>query len=236
MPQALEIDDIYVGYGGASALSGVTIAAEEGGVTGITGNNGAGKTTLMHAIMGLVKPKSGLVKVFGDPVTGHSPRRMVARGVALVPEGRHVFSAQTVTENLRLGYVNRGVGFADATDRALDVFPELKEHLTRTAGALSGGQQQMVAVARAVVSSPAVLLLDEPFLGLAPVIVDRLRDGIINLARTGITVVVSDAAALRVVEFCDRAYVLRVGEVAAVGARDELLRDESLQRLLLGGA
>lgn len=146
-----------------------------------------------------------------------------------------MFSDQTVTDNLRLGYVRRGLSFSDAVDRALIAFPELKDHLGRLSGALSGGQQQMVAVARAVVSSPSVLLLDEPFLGLAPVIVDRLRDAIVSLAATGMTVVVSDAAALRVVEFCDHSFVLRVGEIVSHGTRDELTREEGLQRLLLGG-
>ncbi len=235
MPLALEIGDLHVEYGGASALTGVTLAAEQGRVTGITGNNGAGKTTLLHAVMGLVKPRQGSVRVLGDVVTGQAPRRMVTRGVALVPEGRHVFADQTVTDNLRLGYVRRGLSFSDAVDRALIAFPELKDHLGRLSGALSGGQQQMVAVARAVVSSPSVLLLDEPFLGLAPVIVDRLRDAIVSLASTGMTVVVSDAAALRVVEFCDHSFVLRVGEIVSHGTRDELTREEGLQRLLLGG-
>jgi branched-chain amino acid transport system ATP-binding protein len=235
MTAALVIDDIHAGYAGASALSGVSITAEQGTVTGVTGNNGAGKTTLMHVVMGLVKARQGSISVLGDAVTGHSPRRMVSRGIALVPEGRHVFQGQTVTENLRLGYVRRSLSFGDAVDSALAVFPELKEHLGRPAGALSGGQQQMVAVARAVVSSPIVLLLDEPFLGLAPVIVDRLRDAIVGLAATGMTVVVSDAAALRVVEFCDRSYVLRVGELVAQGTSSELLKEEGLQRLLLGG-
>ncbi len=235
MPLALEIEDLHVGYGGASALAGVTLAAERGRVTGITGNNGAGKTTLMHTVMGLVKARRGSVRILGETVTGQSPRRMVARGVALVPEGRHVFAGQTVADNLRLGYVHRQLGFDDAVDRALTVFPELKEHLRRPSGALSGGQQQMVAVARAVVSSPSVLLLDEPFLGLAPVIVDRLRDAIVDLASTGMTVVVSDAAAIRVVEFCDHSFVLRVGEIASHGTREELTREEGLQRLLLGG-
>lgn len=237
MQPALAVEDLHVNYGSAAALSGVSLAAAPGGVTGVTGNNGAGKSTLMHAIMGLVRPRRGTVRIAEEDVTGQPAWRMVARGAALVPEGRHVFTGQSVMENLRLGYVKRdGTGFAGACDSALEVFPELKTHLGRPAGALSGGQQQMLAVARAVVARPTVLLLDEPFLGLAPVVVDRLRDGIVELARSGMTVVVSDAAALRVVEFCDYSYVLRVGELAAEGSRERLLALDTLQALLLGGA
>jgi branched-chain amino acid transport system ATP-binding protein len=237
MQHAVEIDNLTVGYGGASALNGMSLSAEAGKVTGITGNNGAGKSTLMHTVMGLVRPRTGKVRLFGEDVTGQSSRRMVARGIVLVPEGRHVFIGQTVMENLRLGFVPRnGITFKDAAEAALATFPELETHIGRPAGALSGGQQQMLAVARAVVASPTVMLLDEPFLGLAPVIVDRLRDGIVRLAKGGMTLVVSDAAALRVVEFCDHSYVLRVGEVAAHGSHSELIATRDLQGLLLGGA
>ena len=237
MQQAVEVDSLTVGYGGASAVTNLCMTARTATVTGITGNNGAGKSSLMHAIMGLVKPKSGSVSVFDNVVTGRSPRTLVAHGVALVPEGRHIFTGQTVMENLQLGYVSRpGSTFRSASETAMAVFPELGQHRNRPAGALSGGQQQMLAVARAVVASPRVMLLDEPFLGLAPVIVDRLRDGIIDLSKAGMTIVVYDAAALRVVEFCDYTYVMRVGEIAAHGTKEQLLGRQDLQGLLLGGA
>jgi branched-chain amino acid transport system ATP-binding protein len=237
MQQAVEVDNLTVGYGGASAVTRLCMTARTGTVTGITGNNGAGKSSLLHAIMGLVKPKGGSVAIFENVVTGRSPRSMVSRGVVLVPEGRHIFTGQTVMENLQLGYVSRaGSNFRSASEAAMAVFPELGEHRNRPAGALSGGQQQMLAVARAVVASPRIMLLDEPFLGLAPVIVDRLRDGIVELSKSGMTVIVSDAAALRVVEFCDYTYVMRVGEIAAHGTKEELLARQDLQGLLLGGA
>lgn len=237
MQQAVEVEDLTVGYGGASAVTKLCMTARTGTVTGITGNNGAGKSSLMHAIMGLVKPKSGSVSVFDDVVTARTPRSMVSRGVVLVPEGRHIFTGQTVMENLQLGYVSRpGTTFRTVSETAMAVFPELGQHRSRPAGALSGGQQQMLAVARAVVASPRIMLLDEPFLGLAPVIVDRLRDGIVDLATSGMTIIVADAAALRVVEFCDYTYVMRVGEIAAHGTKEELLGRQDLQGLLLGGA
>lgn len=237
MTPTLELSDVAVSFGPASALGGVTLKVRPGTVTGISGNNGAGKSTLMHAVMGLVGMRRGRVLLHGEDVTGSSARRMVARGAGLVPEGRHVFTDQTVSENLRLGYVGRNGGsYPDAVERAMTVFPELATHLKRPAGALSGGQQQMLAIARALVASPSVLLLDEPFLGLAPVIVDRLSDSIVDLARTGMSVVVADAAARRVMGFCDFTYILRVGEVAAAGTTPELESLPVLHQLLLGGA
>lgn len=237
MSPALVLSEISVSYGPASALEGVSLQAEVGAVTGISGNNGAGKSTLMHAVMGLVGLRAGRVAVDGVDVTGASPRRMVAGGASLVPEGRHVFTDLTVSDNLRLGYVARnGTSYAAALDQALSSFPELAAHVNRPAGALSGGQQQMLAIARALVASPALLLLDEPFLGLAPVIVDRLCDSILALAADGMSVVVADAAAVRVMGFCDFTYILRVGQLAAAGTTDELQRLPVLQQLLLGGA
>ena len=237
MHLALELTDVAVSFGPASALDGVTLQAQAGAVTGITGNNGAGKSTLLHAVMGLVGLRRGRVVFDGEDVGGSSPRRMVIRRTALVPEGRHVFTDQTVSDNLRLGFVARnGISYAQAVERALAAFPELVPHVDRPAGALSGGQQQMLAIARALVASPSLLLLDEPFLGLAPVIVDRLCDSILGLAATGMAVVVADAAALRAMGFCDYTYILRIGQVAAAGTTAELRRLPVLQQLLLGGA
>lgn len=235
MHPALEIEGLRVTYGAASAVNEVSLLARSGAVTGMTGNNGAGKSSVLHAVIGLVKPKSGTIRLDGRTTTGLSPRRMVASGALLVPEGRHVFTGQTVAENLRLGFVPKpATTFAAQLEHALDIFPELREHQRRPAGALSGGQQQMLAIARALVASPTLLLLDEPFLGLAPLIVDRLRDSILKLAQVGMAIVVADTAALRVVEFCDYTYVLRVGEVAAQGDREHLLSVRDVQSLLLG--
>lgn len=236
MTAALQVDGLTVRYGPAAAVRDVTLTVEEGSVTGITGNNGAGKSSLMHAVIGLVKARQGNVLLYGIDITSASPRSRTRRGIALVPEGRHIFTDQSVADNIRLGYVARdGARFDQVRDSVLDLFPELRSHLSRPAGALSGGQQQMLAVARALASSPKLLLLDEPFLGLAPVIVDRMREGIRQLAARGLTVLVSDSAARRTLEFCDYSYVLRVGELAAHGTSRELSSRHDLTMLLLGG-
>lgn len=237
MTAALDIDGLTVQYGPAAAVRDVSLSVAAGTVTGLTGNNGAGKTSLMHAVAGLAKARRGTLRLHGTDVTSMPTRKRTRLGMALVPEGRHVFADQTVEENIRLGFIERdGVRYEQARDGALDLFPELREHLDRPAGALSGGQQQMLAVARALASGPSLLLLDEPFLGLAPVVVDRMCEGIRELASRGITVLVSDSAARRMLAVCDYGYVLRVGEVAAHGSVAELTEQSDLASLLLGTA
>lgn len=231
----LSAHQLDVRYGTASALRGVSLTLPARAIVGVTGNNGAGKSTLLHTLMGLVRPSRGSISLRSDTVTGFTARKMVARGVALVPEGRHLFGDQTVRDNLRLGYRQESGGsFAAAVADVLQIFPDLQGHLGRPAGALSGGQQQMVAVARALVARPSLLLLDEPFLGLAPILVARLMDQIRELPSTGITVLIAEAAAMRLVSFCDYTYILRLGEIVAAGERSALPGPEELHRLLLG--
>jgi branched-chain amino acid transport system ATP-binding protein len=230
----LALEDVAVTFGSATALTGVTLEARRGAVTGITGNNGAGKSTAMHAAMGLARIRRGRVLVGGEDVTGSSPHRMTRRGAALVPEGRHVFADQTVRANLRLAYPGPRRELDAALVGVLETFAELEQHLDRPAGALSGGQQQMVAVARALIASPDLLLLDEPFLGLAPVVVQRLAETIRGLADRGLAVVVADASARRLLALCDFAYVLRLGEVSRSGRPEELRA--TVDDALLGGA
>lgn len=236
MQPTLSASDLVVRFRGAAALNGVSMSVHSGSITGLMGNNGAGKSTLFHAVMGLVRPLSGSVRFGDDEITGASTRKMSALGIALVPEGRHLFGDQTVLDNLRLGFLgSRGRSFGEALAETMAMFPELQDHLGRPAAALSGGQQQMVAVARALASSPKVLLLDEPFLGLAPVIVDRLHDTFVALARGGMAVVVADAAASRLMGLCDYAYILRVGEVAAEGDTKSLSQTPVARQVLMGG-
>jgi len=237
MLSALELDDLTVNFGPASALDGISLQARAGAVTGITGNNGAGKSTLMHAVMGVVGLSRGRVSMEGDDVTGWSPRRMVARGVALVPEGRHIFTDQTVAENLRLGFVARaGIDYAQATERALDGFPWLADNMARTAGTLSGGQQQMLAIARALVATPSLLLLDEPSAGLSPLAIDLIFEKIEEINNSGVAVLMVEQNARRALAMSHRGYVLDAGRNRFEGRGPDLLNNPEVVDLYLGGA
>ena len=233
----LEASGLTTRYGAISALRRVSITVGANEVVGLIGPNGAGKTTLLNTVAGLLRPAEGEVSLDGQTVTGHSPDRMLKAGLALVPEHRRLFAEMTVVENLRIGGVTVGVNErAQRLDEMVELFPALKDKRFTAAGYLSGGEAQQLAIARALMSNPRVVLMDEPSLGLAPVLVDFVFDLIGRLRAEGRTMLVVEQNATRLLEVADRAYVLRTGEVAAEGAASDLLGRDDLFDTFVGGS
>ena len=233
----LELTGLTTRYGAISALRRVSITVGANEVVGLIGPNGAGKTTLLNTVAGLLRPAEGEVCLDGQPVTGNSPDRMLRAGLALVPEHRRLFAEMTVVENLRIGGVTVGVNErAQRLDEMVELFPALKDKRSTAAGYLSGGEAQQLAIARALMSNPRVVLMDEPSLGLAPVLVDFVFDLIGRLRAEGRTMLVVEQNATRLLEVADRAYVLRTGEVAAEGAASDLLGRDDLFDTFVGGS
>ena len=232
----LRVDDLRVTYGRVPALHGISLHIDEGETVALVGPNGAGKTTTLAAVFGLVEIEHGSIEFEGESLIGARPEQILRKGLALVPEGRHIFGSLTVAENLELGTTARRDRRAAAEDleRMLERFPVLRTYYRTTAGTLSGGEQQQLAIARALLSRPRLLLLDEPSLGLAPVIIDVLFESLEELRREGVTILLVEQAAARAVEFADRSYILRTGRVAHSGTRDELLRMEDFESAYLG--
>ena len=230
-----EISGLTTRYGAISALRGVSLSVGANEVVGLVGPNGAGKTTLLNTVAGLLRPAEGEVLLDGQPVTGYSPDRMLRAGVALVPEHRRLFAQMTVVENLRIGGVTVAADErSERLDEMVDLFPVLKDKWATAAGYLSGGEAQQLAIARALMSSPRVVLMDEPSLGLAPVLVDFVFELIGRLRAEGRTLLVVEQNATRLLEVADRAYVLRTGEAAAEGPASELLAREDLFDTFVG--
>jgi branched-chain amino acid transport system ATP-binding protein len=234
----LEVEALEVRFGAVRAVHGVSLRVAAGEILAVLGANGAGKSSTLLAIAGALRPTAGRVQLEGQDVTGAAPEEMVRRGVAMVPETRGIFSDLTVAENLRLGgFVRRHdlAGVADDRARLFELFPVLAQRCDQPAGTLSGGEQQMLVIARAMMSRPRLLLLDEPSLGLAPAIVDRLFQQIVALRQGGITIVLVEQNARKALDIADRAYVLRLGEVAAAGPAAEIAAATDLKALYLGG-
>ena len=232
----LRVDRLNYYYGEAiHALREVSFEVEEGEIAAIIGANGAGKSTLMWTLVGLLKPKSGTIAFDGRPMKP-IPHQAVASGIALVPERRRLFPNLTVRENLALGGYRRNdkAGLAKDEDYVFSLFPVLRERLAQFAGTLSGGQQQMLAIARALMSRPKLLLMDEPSLGLAPVLVGQVFDAIQEIARQGMTILLVEQNALKALEISRRAYVLEVGRIVLQGTGKELLRSPVVQAAYLG--
>ena len=232
----LRIADLRVNYGRVPALHGVSLQVGQGEVVAMVGPNGAGKTTTLSAIFGLVAPVGGTIEFEGESLLGRRPESILRRGIALVPEGRHIFGSLTVGENLQLGTTARRDRGAAASDveSVLERFPVLKSYYGTSAGSLSGGEQQQLAIARALLSRPRLLLLDEPSLGLAPVVIDVVFDVLAELRNEGVTILLVEQNAARAVEFADRAYIVRTGRVAHEGTRDEILQMEDFETAYLG--
>ncbi len=231
----LVVEGLTVVYGAVMAVRDVSLQVDEGGIVAALGPNGAGKTTLLRGIAGALKAQSGSVTFDGLSLGGLAPEEVLRKGIALVPEGRHVFPKLTVEENLIIGAIarrDREEIRADA-DRWLSRFPILGERSKQLAGTLSGGEQQQLAIARALMSRPRMLLLDEPSLGLAPIFVDRTFELILELRSEGVTVLVVEQNVHRALDIADRAYVLSVGSVVASGPTEQLLEGE-LERTYLG--
>jgi branched-chain amino acid transport system ATP-binding protein len=211
----LEVEELEVRYGGVPAVRGVSFTIGRGEIVGLIGPNGAGKSTTLHAIMGAVPASKGDVRLGGRSLRGSRPERIARSGIALVPEGRRIFAELTVEENLRLGLSARSsrTGAKEAVDAVYALFPVVRESRRRAAGVLSGGQQQQLAIARALVAEPEVLLLDEPSLGLAPTVVDTVFEALQAIRERGVTVLLVEQRAQRTVAFADRTYVMSNGEL-----------------------
>ena len=232
----LEIKDLHVSYGGIRALKGVDLTVEEGQIVTLIGANGAGKSTTLRAISGLQKPQSGSILYGGEELVGLPAKEIVRRGIIHVPEGRRVFPDMTVAENLKIGAflrTDKG-GIADDMDYVHSLFPRLKERSWQLAGTLSGGEQQMLAVGRALMSRPKVLMMDEPSLGLAPLIVKDIFSIIRRVNVDGITVLLIEQNANAALRVADYGYVLETGTIALTGTGEELLRNESVREAYLG--
>jgi branched-chain amino acid transport system ATP-binding protein len=233
---ALRLKDLRVSYGGIAAVKGLSLDVDKGEIVTLIGANGAGKTSTLKAIVGLVPAQSGDITVFGEAVRGVPTHRIVARGVALVPEGRAIFGTLTVAENLELGaFLKREPAARQVRlDRVLQLFPRLSERMSQEAGTLSGGEQQMLAIGRALMSEPKLLLLDEPSLGLAPKLVEQIFEAIVAIARTGLTILLVEQNTRLALETASRAYVLVTGELALSGACASLREDPRIKGAYLG--
>jgi len=232
----LEIDDIHVFYDNIEALKGVSIAVEEGQIVTLIGANGAGKTTTLRAISGLLHPRSGEVKFDGESLGAIPPHEISQMGVVQVPEGRRIFARLTIDENLEMGAFARSdrKGILEDKERMMTLFPRLKERIKQVAGTLSGGEQQMVATARALMARPRVLLMDEPSMGLSPLLVEQVFQTIRAINEQGVTILLVEQNALMALNIADYAYVLESGKVVLVGKGADLVDDEKVQRAYLG--
>ncbi len=233
----LTLDDLKVSYGAIAALRGVSLGVETGELVALIGSNGAGKTTTLRTISGLLRPEAGHVRFQGEDLSSQPPHRIVGMGISHVPEGRQIFGTLSVRQNLQLGAVARQdrSGSDDDLGRVFDLFPVLKERLRQSGGTLSGGEQQMLAIGRALMARPRLLLLDEPSLGLAPLLVERIFEAISQLKAEGTTILLVEQNARQALRIADRAYVLETGLVAMSGTAAELAANPDVERAYLGG-
>ena len=234
MANILEIKNLVVSYGGIEAVKGIDLTVEEGKIVTLVGSNGAGKSTTLKSIAGLVKPKSGDILFNGQSLLGKSTDQIVSTGVTLVPEGRRVFPNLTVEENLRIGAYLRKDSIREDMEKVYELFPRLKEREWQLAGTLSGGEQQMLAVGRALMAKPKLVMMDEPSLGLAPLVVKGIFDIIKEINQEGMAIMLIEQNAQKVLEFCDQAYIMQVGKVAISGKGRDLLEDNAVAAAYLG--
>jgi branched-chain amino acid transport system ATP-binding protein len=232
----LELRDVEVRYGAIRALQSVSLTVAQGELVALIGSNGAGKTTTLRAISGLLRPSAGTITFEGTDLTRASTDRIVRLGISHCPEGRRIFGGLTVAENLRLGAVSRADrrGTQDDLEQVLALFPRLKERIGQAGGTLSGGEQQMLAIGRALMSRPRLLLLDEPSLGLAPLLVERIFETIAELKRQGRTILLVEQNVHHALDVADRAYVLETGRTTLEGPAAELRRDPKVEQSYLG--
>jgi branched-chain amino acid transport system ATP-binding protein len=230
----LKIDGLKVSYGGIEAVKGITFEVPERKIVTLIGANGAGKSTTLRTIAGLVKPAKGRIHLQGEDITGLSPDRIVAKGVTLVPEGRHVFPDLTVLENLKIGAYLRKDDLSHDLNWVYELFPRLKERSWQAAGTLSGGEQQMLAVGRALMSRPKIIMMDEPSLGLAPIVVKGIFDIIKEINRMGVTVLLIEQNANMALRIADIGYVLETGTITMTGPGKQLLADPAIKAAYLG--
>jgi len=231
----LEVEDIHAHYGTIEALRGVSLTVEEGKVVTLIGSNGAGKSTTLRAISGLTPASSGTIRFAGEEITRAPTESIIAKGVAMAPEGRHVFPRMSVRENLDLGaHRRRGDGIAEDLERVYSLFPRLKERERQKAGMMSGGEQQMLAIGRALMARPKLLMLDEPSMGLAPILVERIYETIAEINRDGVTILLVEQNANFALDIAAHGYVLETGRIALADDSAKLRDDPEVQKAYLG--
>jgi branched-chain amino acid transport system ATP-binding protein len=232
----LKVDDINVYYGSIHAIKGISFEVEEGEIVTLIGANGAGKSTTLNTIAGLLHSRTGSVSFLGENLSRVAPHKIVEKGLALVPEGRRIFLQMTVQENLEMGaYTAPAAGVAADLEKVFTLFPRLQERRRQVAGTLSGGEQQMLAMGRALMSRPRLLMLDEPSMGLAPILVEQIFDIIGNLHKTGSTILLVEQNAQAALSIADRGYVLETGKIVTSGTGGELLDSPAIKKAYLGG-
>ena len=231
----LEINDMHVYYGAIHAVKGVSFQVDEGEIVALIGANGAGKSTILKTISGLMHPKTGSISFMGQDISHVDAHKLVRQGLAHVPEGRRIFLQMSVQENLEMGAFTRKEVSKDQLQKMFTLFPRLKERRKQIAGTLSGGEQQMLAMSRALMSEPKLLMLDEPSMGLAPILVDQIFSIIKELHKAGTTILLVEQNATKALDIADRAYVLETGKITLSGTGRELSQSDEVQKAYLGG-
>ncbi len=231
----LKVENINVYYGSIHAIKGISFEVYEGEIVTLIGANGAGKSTTLNTISGLLHPTTGSISFLGESLAKILPHRIVEKGLAQVPEGRRVFAQMTVQENLEMGAYTQPSAIAEDMEKVYTLFPRLKERMTQTAGTLSGGEQQMLAMGRALMSRPKLLMLDEPSMGLAPILVEQIFDIIADLHKTGATILLVEQNAQMALSIANRGYVMETGRIVTTGTGQELLASEAVRKAYLGG-
>ena len=232
----LEVKDLEVYYGAIHAVKGISLRVEDGQIVTLIGSNGAGKSTTLHTISGLIKPRSGNILFDGTDITGTPAHKIVASGLVQVPEGRHVFANMSVMENLDMGaYLRKDKdGIEKDKKKVFELFPRLFERKNQLSGTLSGGEQQMLAMGRALMSKPKIILMDEPSMGLSPIFVNEIFDIIQEVSKSGTTVLLVEQNAKKALSIADRAYVLETGKIVLEGKASDLLNNDSIKKAYLG--
>jgi branched-chain amino acid transport system ATP-binding protein len=234
----LELNDVHTYYGAIHALRGITLSIEEGEIVTLIGANGAGKSTTLRTISGLLKPRQGQITLRGESIAGMAPHRIVGLGICQSPEGRRVFARMSVHENLEMGAFSRnetGAALADDFERVYTLFPRLRERTAQQAGTLSGGEQQMLAIGRALMAAPKILLLDEPSMGLSPILVEQIFQIITEINKQGTTVLLVEQNALMALGVASRGYILQTGEIVLHDQAAALVRNPAVRDAYLGG-
>lgn len=232
----LEVNEIHTYYGNIHALKGISLTVDKGEIVTLIGANGAGKTTTLKAISGLLKPRRGHIVLNGEDLFNYKAHEIVYKGVSMVPEGRGVFAKLTVIENLDMGAYSRKDrdNLGQELDRVFTLFPRLKERRSQVAGTLSGGEQQMLAIGRAIMARPSLMLMDEPSMGLAPILVESIFDTINQINKEGVTVLLVEQNALMALSIAHRGYVMQTGEIVLQDTADNLQKNEMVQKAYLG--
>ncbi len=233
----LELQDVHAYYGNIHALKGISLSVDEGEIVTLIGSNGAGKSTTLRAISGLLRPRTGQIRFRGERIDGHRPDAIVSLGICQSPEGRRVFPRMSVQENLEMGafHRKRDPRITDDFERVFVLFPRLKERRSQLAGTLSGGEQQMLAIGRALMAAPRVLLLDEPSMGLAPILVEQIFEIVKDINKAGTTVLLVEQNALMALSVATRGYIIQTGRIVLADSSARLSQNEDVKKAYLGG-